>query len=506
MSTKLTVTNNIEENEATALVNIFGRTDVGKSRDHNEDNFAIGQDVRANEWEFNQHALKLGSLGSVMVVADGMGGTNAGEVASEIMVNTAKQMFQKLQKLPESNQGCRDFLKKVITASHKNILIHSTQNPSTEGMGTTAVIAWMISHKAHIAWAGDSRAYLYRKGVPLYPATDDHSMVWEMVQNGHLTPNQARVHPQSNIITQSLGDDRNPPHPEAKTLKLQTGDRLMLCSDGLNGELDDPEIEAILQKKQGTPETCQELVNQANLAGGSDNITVLLMDALDMPGADSNTENRDTSDKNTKISPQKKLILLGISLTILVLSSYLLASNIGSKKQTKGATEIIHIAKGVKKIIPIPDTTKRFDTTDIIGNPAKVDISSVNRPKDTIGTTSVLKFATNKQIAALEVRLDKLLNAKAVVLKKITTLKINYKEIPGELNKLKEMQKRLTDKIASPLIVSKIMKTPNGPLKKPRNKAEYNKILHTIQRVEDNLVDIQEKMRHWSLSKTGGGN
>lgn len=495
----MSVTNQIEENKINTLVNIFGRTDVGKSRDHNEDNFAIGQDIAANQWEFNQHALKQGALGSVMVVADGMGGTNAGEVASEIMVNTAKQMFQQLETLPETSQEIKDYLKKVIKTAHKNILAHATTHPNTLGMGTTAVIAWVIGMKAYVAWSGDSRVYHYRKGVELTPATNDHSMVWELVQSGHLTPNQARLHPQSNIITQSLGEARNPPNPEAKTIDLQTGDRLLLCSDGLNGELDDPDIEAILAKTQGTPEACQELVNKANLAGGSDNITVLLMDMLQIDG---NTTIRDTSDQRARLSAQKQKIVLGVSVLILLCSLYLFFSNLGQPKITI-PEKIDKAGLQVQKIPNMASVTKKDSVKEnkdsVAANEQGASVGNHPRREDQRAIRPTEEQANAEEVKALEVRLKKLLDDKATVLKTIEGLKKGYKNVPTELQKLTALQQRLTKEIASPLVAKKIIKGSNEFVV-PTTAKDLKKAIYTIERVEASLYDIQEKMKRWQLS------
>lgn len=497
-NTKLSVTNHIEEDKLNTLVNIFGRTDVGKSRDHNEDNFAVGQDIAANQWEFNQHALKQGALGSVMVVADGMGGTNAGEVASEIMVNTAKQMFQQLQTLPESSQEIKDYLKKVIKTAHKNILNHATAHPDTVGMGTTAVIAWVIGMKAYVAWSGDSRVYHYRRGVALAPATNDHSMVWELVQSGHLTPSQARIHPQSNIITQSLGEARNPPKPEAKTIDLQAGDRLLLCSDGLNGELEDSEIETILATSQGTPEACQELVNKANLAGGSDNITVLLMDMLQI---DNHTHIRDTSDQKATLDAQKKKIVLGTSVFILLCSLYLFFSNLGQPKNISPET----IDKAGLQIQTMPYPLVEIDSANNKDSVLKEQSASTGR-KDQVdaqrGTRPKEEKVDAQKVADLEVRLKKLLDEKANVLKSIERLKKSYKDVPTDLKKLNTLQQRLTKEIASPLLAKKIIKGSNEFIVPTTTKA-LERAIYTIERVEASLYDIQEKMKYWQLSPNG---
>ena len=509
----MSVTNYIselgEENTAAeTLVNLFGRTDVGKAREHNEDNFVICQNIQGNDWEFDEHALKLGKLGCVMVVADGMGGTNAGEVASEIMVTTAKTMFQQVQTLPDSSKGVKEFLVKVLQKAHQNILEHSKKHPQTEGMGTTGVLAWVIGNKAYVAWAGDSRVYLHRAGKQLHPATDDHSMVWQLVLNGHLTPEEARVHPQSNIITQSLGDPTNAPKPDTKTLALQAGDRLMLCSDGLNGMLDDAELENIMNQHQDTATTCQELVNQANLAGGGDNITVLLMDVLETSATTESTY-RDTADQVKDKLAMQKGVLWGVSLVILFFSIFLLTRSISNSSSKSSAADSA-LAGGAKaldseKLRQIwmnfqkkkqakQDTVeKKVDSTNLAIVPNSEDSErTTNRPE----VNPVL-------VKALAEQLGKLLNEKAEVKRQIQQLKIKYKDVPGDLTKLKALEQRLTDEIASPLLSNKVIEGTNK-LRAPNTVEEYERTKNTIERVEANLVIIQEKMRYWALNPSNG--
>jgi protein phosphatase len=145
-------------------------------------------------------------------------------------------------------------------------------------MGTTLTIIWIFPHKSYVAWCGDSRLYIYRKNAFLIPVTDDHSLVWEMVKAGELTPEEARIHPESNIITQSLGTPSFPPKPEAKAFEVHQGDRLLLCSDGLNSMLSDEQIYRILSEEESTITACKKLVEEANEAGGRDNITVIILD------------------------------------------------------------------------------------------------------------------------------------------------------------------------------------------------------------------------------------
>ena len=510
----MSVTNYIselgEENTAAeTLVNLFGRTDVGKAREHNEDNFVICQNVQGNDWEFDEHALKLGKLGCVMVVADGMGGANAGEVASEIMVTTAKSMFQKVQTLPESSKGVKEFLVKVLQTAHQNILDHSKKHPQTEGMGTTGVLAWVIGNRAYVAWAGDSRVYLHRAGTQLRPATDDHSMVWQLVLNGHLTPEEARIHPQSNIITQSLGDPTNAPKPDTKTLALQAGDRLMLCSDGLNGMLDDIELEGIMNQHQDTATTCQELVNQANLAGGGDNITVLLMDVLETSGATESTY-RDTADQTKDRLVTKKGILWGVSLVILFFSVFLLTQSISNSPNKNNAADsaLVGGAKALNseklKQIWINFQKKKQEKQDTIEKKADSTNSPTDPNREDSNPTALRPEVNPALVKALETQLGKLLNEKAEVKKKIQQLKIKYKDVPDDLAKLKALEQRLTDEIASPLLSNNVIVGANK-LRAPQTVEEYERTKNTIERVEANLVIIQEKMRYWALNPSNGG-
>lgn len=262
-------------------VEIFGSTDVGQVRDHNEDNFVVCKDVAANEWSYKREEhFELGELGTVLFVADGMGGTNAGEVASEIAAATVQKEFEKLSDLPGkgSDNDIMKFLKDVIKNAHTEIVNQSLENPTYAGMGTTAVLAWILNDAVYVAWSGDSRMYIYREGVEFYPNTDDHSMVWDLVKEGQLTAEQARVHEASNIITQSLGDDSRSPKPDARKFDLYKNDRVMLCSDGLCGMLSDNMMGGLMSSRLNAADTCKELIAAANAAGGTDNITVLVLD------------------------------------------------------------------------------------------------------------------------------------------------------------------------------------------------------------------------------------
>ena len=265
-------------------VNIQARTDVGRSRAHNEDNFVVCPDLSEKRWCLSDDPAILSSKGSLLVVADGMGGANAGEVASSIAIETIQQKFDSLE-IEEGieDSEINDYLFQAIIEAHKAIVAASIDKPEHEGMGTTIVVAWVFSHKAFIGWVGDSRAYLYNKRNGLKLLTSDHSLVWELVEAGKLTPDEADVHPNSNIITQSLGDPDRLPQPGFTTCTLSPGDRLLLCSDGLNNMVNHKGIQKIVGGNAPLAEACEQLIQSANSAGGADNITVLCLEVLKNP-------------------------------------------------------------------------------------------------------------------------------------------------------------------------------------------------------------------------------
>ncbi len=263
---------------------IFGMTDVGQVRDHNEDNFVICKDLKQKDWSYaRDKKVELGPWGTLLVVADGMGGTNAGEVASHIAQETVKKTLNALEAIPESDKKREDLLKKIIREAHDEIVKHQQKNLETAGMGTTLVIAWIIGDKLHVAWSGDSRCYVHRKGEDLHPFSEDHSLVWNLVKAGEISPEEARTHNESNIITQSLGEPSRPPKPSAKTTELHPGDQVLVCSDGLNGMLSDEQIQYFLDQNKSVADICNDLTAAANKAGGTDNITVLMARILGDP-------------------------------------------------------------------------------------------------------------------------------------------------------------------------------------------------------------------------------
>lgn len=269
---------------------IHGATDQGMARGHNEDAFVSCSDIHSDQWAINQiQELQRGndSVG-ILAVADGMGGTQAGEVASAIAAECLKHYFQDIAEssMPKREEDIPTFLEMIFQDIHQEIAKAGKANPEQAGMGTTLCLTLTYQGKAHVMWSGDSRLYRYvpvayqADETPQYElelVTQDHSMVWELVTSGQISPEEARLHPNSNIITQSLGDPGSPPRPDYSNFQLVKGEYLILCSDGLNSMLSDEEIAAILEESRqaGLAELTQYLIAAANGSGGKDNITVL---------------------------------------------------------------------------------------------------------------------------------------------------------------------------------------------------------------------------------------
>lgn len=231
-----------------ALTTFGSRTDIGCLRDHNEDSLIVTPPLFA--------------------VADGMGGHAAGEVASEIAVNILAA------RAPEYPDG--EVLAQAVMAANQEVINASHDGRGREGMGTTLTAAMLENERLVIAQVGDSRAYLLHHGK-LQQLTRDHSLMADMIEAGQLTPEEARVHPQRSVITRALGSD---PHlrPDIYEINVETGDRLLVCSDGLSSMLRDQNIEQVLSRITDPQRCASQLVNEAIAAGGHDNVTVIVVD------------------------------------------------------------------------------------------------------------------------------------------------------------------------------------------------------------------------------------
>lgn len=238
----------------------YGLSDIGKKRDQNEDRVKI---VEPEDTDVRDES------GCLYIVADGMGGHEAGELASQMAVDVISQCYYSTPFSPSVAENLRN---SVIYANEN---IHSESTDSMSGMGTTVTLALVKNDKAYIANVGDSRTYLFRDGY-LTQITVDHSWVEEQVAHGIITAEQAETHAHKNIITRSLGT-----HPDVQvdifSTDLLPGDRLLLCSDGLTGPVKDIEIAQILESSRTPQDACEKLIDIANQKGGPDNISVIIV-------------------------------------------------------------------------------------------------------------------------------------------------------------------------------------------------------------------------------------
>jgi protein phosphatase len=242
---------------------VVSKTDIGQVRKRNEDSSCAFEP---------EDAEVLSAKGSLYIVADGMGGHRGGEVASKLAVETIRQEYYAS---PESDP--LNALMMAFKVANRLIFNKSTSDQEFFGMGTTCTAMVILGNLAYFAHVGDSRAYLFRQ-EKLQRITRDHSLVEDMIRAGMITPDEARVHPQRNIITRSLGiQDSIIPDRPVSPLDVETGDIFLMCSDGLTSLVDDGTIETVLAGK--TPsEACDHLVALANQQGGTDNITVQIIE------------------------------------------------------------------------------------------------------------------------------------------------------------------------------------------------------------------------------------
>lgn len=349
-----------------ATLEIYGLTNVGLSRDHNEDYSALCfSTAQPNDWKFDpagsglgQQVTVSGSNCSVLIVADGMGGANAGEVASREAVGAIKNYLQN-HPLTNDPRQVNQTLKASIKTAQARIVAQAAADPNKQGMGTTIVIACIFEDRVDVAWCGDSRAYILRnkhlyapkqRESPHYPFTDDHSMVWEnhMKNPKMMTAEDTRTHPDSNIITQSLGDSTNPPKPDFKSLPIQQDDKIMLCSDGLNGMIPDEGIAKIMNNSYNTEHACTQLVTKANDNGGHDNITALMATVVKGPKKAVPVKGKPQARKTQKMG---LYILLALVLILSGLSSKLYLDRANKAEQVTQLSDSVQILSDSVQIL-----------------------------------------------------------------------------------------------------------------------------------------------------------
>ncbi|MGH7514751.1 MAG: Stp1/IreP family PP2C-type Ser/Thr phosphatase [Gemmatimonadales bacterium] len=270
-------------------VSVFGKTDLGRAREHNEDTFLVADLSTGNASlhpEVRRH--EVGPRGSLFMVADGMGGAAAGELASAMAADLIYHHLATAWVTDDDASADRFAfrMKEAVELANQKIYGYAREHPEVRGMGTTVTAAGVNGHDLYLAQIGDSRAYLVRNGAAIQ-LTKDQSLMQRLVDAGELTEEEAEQSERRNIILQALGPD-----PRVKVdltrQTLRRGDTLIICSDGLSGLVKREEFPSMVAEHAELSDLCGALIDLANQRGGPDNITVVAArfegDGLPEPG------------------------------------------------------------------------------------------------------------------------------------------------------------------------------------------------------------------------------
>lgn len=299
-----------------------GKYDPDAPNMGNEDNFYVDDNLSDDKMSnfTPDNLVEMSECGMLMVVADGMGGMNAGEVASDIAIKTVSGLFSPgnvTAQMAQSPQERRNYLEKAIITADHDIKQDARTNPKHSGMGSTIIIAWLVGDELTVSWCGDSRCYRFNPATGIELLSRDHSYVQELADKGIITYEQTFGHPQGNIVTHSLGDENGSVVPETRDFKVYKDDIIMLCSDGLSGVVFDRQfyldntllsndnLEDIIRANQHSLVACREaLFAAAEKADWYDNVTVLLCQICD--GVDAKPLNKSNPEFPTRECVQDK--------------------------------------------------------------------------------------------------------------------------------------------------------------------------------------------------------
>jgi PPM family protein phosphatase len=254
-------------------VSLFGKTDVGQIREHNEDNFVAADLSQGRRLEFvDNREFDIPSGGLLLGVCDGMGGAAAGEVASQLAVDLLFNWLS--QANAREPEDLAHHLVQAVEGAGRKIYQEARSDRTRRGMGTTSTVGALLSERLYLGQVGDSRAYILRNEV-LTQVTRDQSLVNQLIEAGQLTVEEAETFEHNNIILQALGTAETV-QVDLTIVDLRAGDTLLLCSDGLSGMVKDAELRNILAAASDPKTACERLIDRANAAGGHDNITVVV--------------------------------------------------------------------------------------------------------------------------------------------------------------------------------------------------------------------------------------
>jgi len=268
------------------IFNVAAKCDKA-GRSQNQDNFWVCPDLnnlkgKQEKCFGNDEDLELSDKGALLVVADGMGGMNAGEKASELIIEVVQKHFSAIpDNILSDDAAIFDFIRTSIVDADLSIKDFAKHHRDAEGLGSTIVLLWLLGSKAYCAWCGDSRIYRYNPNNSIVRLSHDHSYVQGLVDEGKIRPEDAFDHPDGNIITRSLGDNGEKVNPEMKVYDICERDVFLLCSDGLCGLLQDNEIENIVANNcSSTKDALDALWKAGTEARWADNSTIELLAVL----------------------------------------------------------------------------------------------------------------------------------------------------------------------------------------------------------------------------------
>ncbi len=239
---------------------ISAKTDVGAFRENNQDAFLTGTFVNGDAWA---------------IVCDGMGGVSGGQIASTLCVEKAAAVIKKGYRNRMSVKSVKNLLESAISAANAVVFEESLKDNELKGMGTTIVAAVIVGSIAVIAYVGDSRAYLVNSTVT--QITKDHSLVQLMIDTGKITPQEAKNHPDKNIITRAVGVE-NFVDADIEIIDISPSDKLLLCTDGLSGAVENSDIQSIINEYREV--SAEKLIEKALENGSRDNITAVVVDSV----------------------------------------------------------------------------------------------------------------------------------------------------------------------------------------------------------------------------------
>ncbi len=378
-----------------AYTDAAGKFSVDAPRNGNEDNFFFAYDLSKDAPSKGKPDVDtpMSECGLLMVVADGMGGMNAGEVASQIAVDTVAEFFAPGKINPElakDHQKRKNYMEHVISEADVRIKKDSKHDTEHKGMGSTIIMAWIVGDELTLSWCGDSRAYRYNPEGGIEPLSRDHSYVQELADKGVIRYEDTFDHPQGNIVTRSLGDVSKKAVPETELFKVYNNDIILLCSDGLSGVLRDKKtydmdgeliegdnLEDIISTNRDSLKECREaLWKAAEKADWYDNVTAVLCEIRSgasnyVPSKEINKKSDDGKTFSNSLSKTfkginirlstKGIIISALSFIIFVTVIFLAAwkifsGNIGNKPQEELVADTI---KNVPKD-SIPENSLEF--------------------------------------------------------------------------------------------------------------------------------------------------